>query len=466
MDVPKNNSYSQNPVPSGLPVSIAPVPTAIPGFIGYTERRGTPDNPIPLKKINGFEIAEPVRIHSPEEYVKIFGRSPAATIQVTISESLNPSTQRTAAQAIQVNCDIPPLHKMYYHLQLYFANGGGPCYIISTGTLAGQSIEVDALIAGIEMAASCQEITLLVCPQTEQLEEKDATSIYHAMLQQAGQLKDRFAILDCFDNNQAFRMREVVGKDFLQYGAVYHPYLKTTLPIIFEDASFRITHTIDGVAQPHKFADLPDLLKKEISGLTGKLTVELPPSSAIAGVYVKNDLSRNVWTAPADIILSEVISPTILLNEKDQAAHIADMATGKSINVIRLIPHKGNVVIGARTLAGNDRQWKFISMRRLVIMIETSIRRSIQPFVFEANDSHTWVRIQLLIENFLQMLWHRNVLQGATPDHAFFVKVGIGETMTAHDVQNGRLIIDAGIALTIPSEFLILRFELQTGIPA
>ena len=64
------------------------------------------------------------------------------------------------------------------------------------------------------------------------------------------------------------------------------------------------------------------------------------------------------------------------------------------------------------------------------------------------------------------MLWHRNVLQGATPDHAFFVKVGIGETMTADDVQNGRLIIDVGIALTIPSEFLTLRFELQTGIPA
>ena len=37
--------------------------------------------------------------------------------------------------------------------------------------------------------------------------------------------------------------------------------------------------------------------------------------------------------------------------------------------------------------------------------------------------------------------------------------------MTADDVQNGRLIIDVG-ALTIPSEFLTLRFGTSNGNPA
>jgi phage tail sheath protein FI len=79
--------------------------------------------------------------------------------------------------------------------------------------------------------------------------------------------------------------------------------------------------------------------------------------------------------------------------------------------------------------------------------------------VFEPNDDNTWGRIKALIENFLILQWRAGALQGATPEQAFFVNVGLGETMTSLDILEGRLIIEVGLAAVRPAEFIILRFS-------
>lgn len=185
----------------------------------------------------------------------------------------------------------------------------------------------------------------------------------------------------------------------------------------------------------------------------------LPPSAAIAGIYTKVDNDRGVWKAPANISLSSVSGPFVNLNAKDQEGLNVDVNAGKSINAIRSFTGKGVLVWGARTLAGNDNEWRYVPVRRFYNFAEESIKKATEPFVFEPNDANTWVRIRAMIENFLTLQWRAGALAGAKPDHAFFVKVGLGETMTANDILEGRMIVEIGMAVVRPAEFIILRFS-------
>jgi uncharacterized protein len=116
-------------------------------------------------------------------------------------------------------------------------------------------------------------------------------------------------------------------------------------------------------------------------------------------------------------------------------------------------------VWGARTLAGNDLEWRYVPVRRLFIMIEESIKKATEFVVFEPNDANTWVRVKGMINNFLTEMWKNGALAGAKPEHAFFVNCGLGETMTSIDILEGKLIVEIGLAAVRPAEFIILRFS-------
>ena len=136
-----------------------------------------------------------------------------------------------------------------------------------------------------------------------------------------------------------------------------------------------------------------------------------------------------------------------------------DSTAGKSVNVDSLIYRKRNSrSLGARTLAGNDNEWRYISVRRFFNMVEESAKKATFQFVFEPNDVNTWTRVKSMIENFLTQQWRAGALQGATTDQAFFVNVGLGETMTALDVLEGRMIVEIGMAVVRPAEFIVLQF--------
>src|SRR5574337_964087 len=63
--------------------------------------------------------------------------------------------------------------------------------------------------------------------------------------------------------------------------------------------------------------------------------VVLPPSSAMAGIYVRVDAERGVWKAPANVSVSSVIGPVSKLSNDDQSGLNVDADSGKSINAIR-----------------------------------------------------------------------------------------------------------------------------------
>ncbi|MEX2382288.1 MAG: phage tail sheath C-terminal domain-containing protein [Opitutales bacterium] len=200
-------------------------------------------------------------------------------------------------------------------------------------------------------------------------------------------------------------------------------------------------------------------LLKTILRRTKNAVTEMPPSGAIAGVYAHVDSTRGVFKSPANVSLSEVIGVSTLISKDEQEGLNVDVVAGKSINAIRPFTGKGILVWGARTLAGNDNEWRYISVRRFFNMVEESASKATERFVFEPNDANTWTKVKTMIENFLINQWRGGALAGATPDQAFFVKVGLGQTMTAQDVLEGYMIVEIGMAVVRPAEFIILRFS-------
>jgi Bacteriophage tail sheath protein len=185
----------------------------------------------------------------------------------------------------------------------------------------------------------------------------------------------------------------------------------------------------------------------------------LPPSGAIAGIYARVDNARGVWKAPANESINSIFGPVLQITADQQSGLNVDAVAGKSINAIRTFTGRGHLVWGARTLAGNDNEWRYVNVRRFFNMVEESSKKSTEPFVFESNDANTWVKIQGMLENFLTVLWRQGALQGAKPEHAFYVAVGLGKTMTSLDILEGRLIVEIGMAVVRPAEFIILRFS-------
>lgn len=186
----------------------------------------------------------------------------------------------------------------------------------------------------------------------------------------------------------------------------------------------------------------------------------LPVSGAIAGVYAQVDATRGVWKAPANVALQVVEKLVLNMTDQDQEGYNVH-ASGKSINIIRAFTGKGILPWGARTLAGNDNEWRYINVKRLLGMVEASIESGLQAYVFEPNDANTWLKTKVAVETFLNTLWKQGALLGTHPDQAFFVNLGLGITMTDLDMLEGRLIIEIGLAPVRPAEFIIFKLSLK-----
>ncbi len=191
----------------------------------------------------------------------------------------------------------------------------------------------------------------------------------------------------------------------------------------------------------------------------GKQKTVLPPATTMAGVYATTDRNRGVWKAPANVSIVSITGPTRDITSQEQENLNVDTTAGKSINAIRSFTGKGTLVWGARTLAGNDNEWRYVSVRRLFNTIEESCKKSTNFAVFEPNDANTWLKVKAMIDSYLYGLWQEGALAGAVPEDAYFVNVGLGKTMTSQDILEGCMIIEIGIAAVRPAEFIILRFS-------
>jgi len=456
-----------------FPPSVAQVETAIPAFIGFTEK---------AKKDNDDLHLVPTRITSLVEYVQYFGLPEfEKDIEVTLSGD---ATVKTVIDVNFATGKSPSNHIMYYALQMFFANGGGPCYIISVGTTAAAAGTIDKakLKEGLDALKKEDEPTLIIFPEAI-LGLDDAThgAIISDALKQCKELKDRFAIIDVkedkahtiAENATTFRSNVSGTLDELKYGGCYYPYIKTTFPYAYMDADVDIKETRTNVAVPLPGTTLDKLtsavtpapagtdnnLYNQVKAKLNSFFITLPPASSVAGIYASVDRDRGVWKAPANVPVSNVVGPDVKVTDADQDGLNVDVTAGKSINVIRAFTGKGTLVWGARTLAGNDNEWRYVSVRRFFNMVEESVKKATYQFVFEPNDANTWVKVRAMIENYLTVLWRQGALAGAKPEQAFYVKVGLNITMTAQDILEGYMNVEIGMAVVRPAEFIVLKFS-------
>lgn len=480
-----------------FPNSVVEVATAVPAFIGYTQKADNKGTSL---------LNKPWRITSMSEFQSYFGYAPDASFSIDKAAAGQEPELIQGSDHYILN-QTSKAYRFYYSMMLFFQNGGGACYIVSVGKY-GEDIEPGKLTAGIGLLLKEQEPTMVVIPEAVSLPFDDCISVQQASLAHCGKLMSRFAILDIPDGYKDRQdpsgdciesFRSALGTNALDYASAYYPWLNTT---IVQTSELNFTHienrddliallkadlaasNIDpkkAKAIGDKIAEIPatgatidaaaaaDLHKVLVAvcplyssvllKIKAKLNL-LPPAAAMAGIYTLVDNNRGVWKAPANVSLNSVVSPAVNITH-DEQEDLNVTTAGKSINAIRPFIGEGTLVWGARTLDGNSLDWRYINVRRTMIMLEESIKLATKAYVFEPNVANTWVTIKSMIRNFLTGVWKRGGLAGASPDDAFGVFVGLGETMTPEDILEGVLRVTVLVALSRPAEFIEITFQQQ-----
>lgn len=194
----------------------------------------------------------------------------------------------------------------------------------------------------------------------------------------------------------------------------------------------------------------------------------VPPGGQIAGMFARVDLSTGVQKPPASEVLDEVRGVEF---EIDVEMH--GWLNDENINAIRPLPARGVRVMGARTLVdprlAELKPWRYIHVRRLVMMIEESLEESTQWVVFEPNTADKRRELDRAVRTYLEQQWRIGRLDGASPEEAFTVTCD-ETTNSSVDVDNGRMTCVISLRPPPPSEFLIVylghRFGETGVIPA
>ena len=450
---------------SVFPPSVAEVETAIPAFIGYSESA--------RKNADCDLILKPTKIYSLKDFERYYGIPEDDTISVSVADD--------GVGGFSITSFSEPAVKylLYCSVKMFFDNGGGQCYIVSVGTyqaipaidLAGDSSSNPATMYGLQDGLDAvkleDEPTLIVIPEAVQLSTADYATLVQAVLLQCNTLGDRFGIFDIRDGHTDLdatalaNNRGYFGNNYLKYAAAYYPFVKSTMNywVNSEETNVDVTYGANPVADLGTFKSSNTALYNFVKTALKEHFITLPPSGAVAGVYAATDSNRGVWKAPANVSVAGVIEPVIKLGNAKQDGMNVDATSGKSINAIRSFMGKGTLVWGARTLSGNDNEWRYVPVRRFFNMVEESVKKSTYWAVFEPNDANTWVKVRGMIENYLTQKWREGALAGSTTKEAFFVKCGLGITMTSQDILEGRMNVEIGMAAVRPAEFIILKFS-------
>ena len=495
---------------NAFPGSVVEVATAIPAFIGYTEKADR----------NGKSVLnKPTRITSFADYRLLFGGAfdPKFSLDA-VAEG------ETAEHDITINGETKAINfftdndaYLYRSIQLFFNNGGGTCYIVSVGTYGGKNkvdVKKDELEGGLAPLLKEQEPTMVVIPDVVRLKD-DSYDVYKKVLAHCAKMQSRVAILDIYDGYQdrivgdaevdiITKFREKIGSEYLSYAAAYYPWLNTNIvqrgeitfknldenislkDLLPEKAAKDFIEKFNETAPPEITEDMSDADKENAAKLIqnsdrnfhlGLMATSptyanlldeiiavmniLPPAAAMAGIYTTVDNNRGVWKSPANISLNSVVKPASNITHDEQENLNVDAISGKSVNAIRTFPGIGPLVWGGRTLDGNSLDWRYINVRRTMIMLEQSIKLALRSYVFEPNDANTWITVKSMIVNFLIEKWKQGALAGSTPEDAFDVQVGLGSTMTSVDILEGKMLVTVKLAIVRPAEFIVVTFEQQ-----
>ena len=283
--------------------------------------------------------------------------------------------------------------------------------------------------AVFSMLKKCRDINILCLPG-QTWDTTGEKSIIDAAVAHAQDMKSRIVIIDPAASKELKTETDVTAFGFKAntYSVVYYPWVKVANP-------FYHAETNPGVPQ----------------------TVLVGPSGFSAGMWAKTDGRRGVWKAPAgmETSLLGVAGLQYIVEDGEQ-----DQLNPLGINCLRKMPAAGPVIWGSRTLSTKTNpEWRYVPVRRTAIFIEQSIYNGIQWAVFEPNDHRLWSSLRLNIDSFMNGLFRSGAFQGEKASDAYFVRCGLGDTMTQGDIDRGQVIVIVGFAPLKPAEFVIVRIQ-------
>jgi len=430
--------------------SITPAVTCRPLFIGYTAK-ATDSNG------RGLSSGERILITSLAEFERSFGQGGRQILRVMLDVHGQIVTRESYSPFYLHAC-----------MQQYFANGGGLCEILSLGAFPDTPDEA-AFSNAIGQLPASPSFTMVAMPDAVSLPA--LPQLQQQLLAYCQQQTNCLAILDIpYCNHTTLTttvddFRQQIGGRYLRYGAAFLPWLEVIHPGMQSMAHLEIKYT-PGVAnawsQYHKATKLQSsLLRKRLQESPGNIHRMIPPSGTIMGLFQANARNRGIWNTPTSADIQGIRSLSASINDQQQETLNIDPNTGKSINTIRRFTGVGIRLWGGRTLAGNDSESRYISVTLTTGFIKASLEQYLSAQGFVSNDTNVWAAIRQSVESFLHTLWLNGALQGDKPEQAFFVRLGLDQTMTAADIAAGRIIIEVGVALVRPAEFTILKLQHQ-----
>lgn len=186
----------------------------------------------------------------------------------------------------------------------------------------------------------------------------------------------------------------------------------------------------------------------------------MPPSGHVAGLYARVDLASGVQKSPANEVLNEVQG---VMYEVSEEAH--GQLNVECVNVLKA-GVRGIRVMGARTLVDPSdselRPWRYVSVRRLLLMLERSLEMSAAWLVHADNRAERWRDVERVIRNFLRRQWQQGRLGGTTPEEAYSVECD-ESTNPWEDVERGRMTCVIGVQPPLPAEFVFVRLGDRGG---
>jgi uncharacterized protein len=284
----------------------------------------------------------------------------------------------------------------------------------------------DTARTGIAGLVGAEDVTMVIAPDLHRLTEPDDPTTIDEVAWKAVQaemithcelMKDRVAILDAPpDKREPAVMRtwrENVAMYDSKFATMYYPWIRVANPF-------------------------------------GPGLRAVPPSGHVGGVWARTDADIGVWKAPANAVVQNALDLEHLTTRAEQ-----EILNPDGINCIRAFGTEGIRIWGGRTLS-SDGQWRYVNVRRLFNMVETTIKNGTNWVVFEPNNPATWSKVSATVTAFLTGLRRQGAFFGATPAEAFFVRCD-ATTNPPDGVDRGELVIEIGIAPVKPAEFVIFR---------
>jgi hypothetical protein len=275
-----------------------------------------------------------------------------------------------------------------------------------------------------------RDASIVVLPGQYLPKDGSGNTIIDAAIAHAEDTRNRMVVIDPepgFELDQASKANTLITTTST-YAAMYYPWAKVRNPFYNTDTN-----------------------------PSAPMTLLAAPSAIAAGVWARIDGTRGVWKAPAGVetSLRGLVGLEYVVDDGDQ-----DQLNPLGVNCLRRFPNYGSVVWGTRSLSTKaNPEWRYVPVRRTAIFIEESLYNGIQWAVFEPNDHRLWGSLRANIGGFMNGLFRAGAFQGEKANDAYFVRCGLGDTMTQDDIDRGQVIVIVGFAPLKPAEFVIVRIQ-------